>query len=88
MPQRMLAKQILESNKSAFDGAFNAMVMLQEQAEKMTNSFLDQATWMPEEGRKAFREWIDACKKGRDNYKKVMDDGYKKAQDFLKSSGA
>jgi hypothetical protein len=75
MPQRVLAKQILESNKTAFDGAFSAMVTLQEQAERMTNSFLDQASWLPEEGRKAIRDWIDACKKGRDSYKKVMDDG-------------
>lgn len=88
MPQRLLAKQILESNKSAFDSAFGAMVTLQDQAETMTNSFLSQATLLPEEGKKAIRDWIDACKKGRAEYKKAVDDGYKRALDLLTSTKA
>jgi len=87
MPQKMMAKQMLDANKATFDSSFKAMVMLQEQSEKMTATLLEQATWFPDEGKKMIREWIEACRKGRDDYKKVVDDGYKRVADFLGSSG-
>jgi hypothetical protein len=83
----MMAKQMIDANKTAFDNSFKAMVMLQEQAEKMTATVLEQMTWLPDEGKKMVREWIDACRKGRDDYKKMVDDGYKRIADFLGSAG-
>ncbi|GAB4266741.1 MAG: hypothetical protein Kow0092_19810 [Deferrisomatales bacterium] len=84
MPQRAMAKQMLDANKAAFDSSFQAMVMLQEQAEKMTLTLLEQTTWLPDEGKKMIREWIDGCKKGRDDYKKRVDEGYAKVAEFLR----
>jgi Spy/CpxP family protein refolding chaperone len=86
MDQKQMFKQIFDFNKAAFDNTFNAMVMLQEQTEKMANSMLDQATWLPPEGRKVISDWIDAYKKGRETYKKMVDDGFQKVQEYF--SGA
>jgi hypothetical protein len=74
---------MLNFNKSAFNNAFSALAMAQEQTESIGKSFLDQASWLPDEGKKAIQEWLDACKKGRDEYKKLIDDAYKKVESFL-----
>ena len=67
-PNQML-KQMLDFNKSAFDNGFNAMLTIQEQNEKMFNTFLEQATWIPEEGKKLIQEWINTYKKGCEDFK-------------------
>jgi hypothetical protein len=59
------------------------MVLLQEQTEKASVTLLDQATWLPEEGRKAIDEWIAAYKKGREEYKKLVDENFSKVEDFF-----
>ncbi len=87
MDQNQILKQMIEFNKAAFDNSLNAMVMLQEQTEKMVNTFLEQATWLPEEGKKAIGEWVKAYKKGRGDFKKAVDENYKKVEDFFTSYG-
>ena len=49
----------------------------------MVNTFLEQATWMPDEGKKLVRNWVDACKKGCEDFKKAADDNYKKVDEFF-----
>ena len=83
MDQKQLFKQMFDFNKATFDNTFNAMVMLQEQTERMTSTMLDQATWLPEEGRKAVTDWVDAYKKGRENFKKMIDDSFKKVEEYF-----
>jgi hypothetical protein len=83
MEPMKLAKQMIDFNKATFDNSFNTMVLLQEQTEKMVNTFLDQATWLPEEGKKILNEWVAAYKKGREEFKKVVNDGYKKVDAYF-----
>jgi hypothetical protein len=80
-------KQMITFNKTAFDNSFNALVTLQEQTEKMVNTFLDQATWLPEEGKKVTLDWIQAYKKGCEDFKTVVDENFKRVEDFIASSG-
>ena len=83
MDNTQVLKQMIDFQKSTFDNAFSAMVMLQGQSEQMVASLLDQATWLPEEGRKAVAEWTAAYKKGRDEYKSFVDDSFKKVEAFF-----
>ena len=83
MDQKQIFKQMVDFNKGAFNNAFNAMVMIQDQNETLANTMLNQATWMPEEGKKAIREWVDTFKKGREEYKKTVDEAFKKVEAFL-----
>ena len=71
-----IAKQLIEVQKTTLDNAFDAMVALQDQAEKMTTNLVDQAVWIPADGKKALGEWIGVLKQGRDNLKKALDEGY------------
>ncbi|MBE0616799.1 MAG: hypothetical protein IH608_02575 [Proteobacteria bacterium] len=83
MDQKQIFRQMVEFNKGAFNNAFNTMVMIQDQNETMANTMLNQAAWMPEEGKKAVREWVDTFKKGREEYKKAVDEAFKKVEGFL-----
>ncbi len=81
------AKQMIDFYKATFDNSFNAMVMLQEQTEKNMKTALDQATWLPTEGKKVIDEWVKAYKQGRDEFKKVTEENFKKVDDFFSKSG-
>jgi hypothetical protein len=83
MDQKQIFRQMVDFNKGAFNNAFNAMVMIQDQNETLANTMLNQATWMPEEGKKAVREWVETFKKGREEYKKTVDEAFKKVEAFL-----
>ena len=83
MDQKLALKQMVEFNKGAFNNAFNAMVMAQDQNETLANTLLNQATWLPEEGKKAVKDWVEAFKKGREEYKKAVDEAFKKVEAYL-----
>ena len=63
-----MAKQMIDFNKATFDNTFNAMTLLQEQTAKMVNTFMGQATFLPEEGKKMLNEWVQTFKKGRPHH--------------------
>jgi len=83
MDSSKIAKQMIDFQKTMFDNTYNAMVLVQEQTERMANTLLDQSTWMPEEGKNAVRGWVDAFKKGREDFKKGVDDNFKRVEDFF-----
>lgn len=86
MDQKLIARQMIQFNKTAFDNSFNAMSMVYEQNEKMMGTFLQQATWIPEEGRKAIENWMQTYKKGCEDFKKLADENYKKVEEFFAGS--
>lgn len=86
MDQKDFFKQMVDFSKSAFDNTFNTMVSFQDQIEAIGNKILDQATWMPQEGKKAISEWVKMCKQARDDFKKAVDENYKKVEEFFASS--
>jgi polyhydroxyalkanoate synthesis regulator phasin len=83
MDQTQVFKQMIDFNKNAFENSFNAMVMVQNQTEKMVNDLLDQNPWLPEQGRKAINEWVKGYKKGRDDFKKAVDENFKRVESFF-----
>lgn len=85
MDQKQLLKQMIEFNQAAFNNTFNAMIMLQDQFERVANTVLEQATWLPAEGRNAIENWVQSYKTGRDNYKQYMEDSYQKVEKFFQS---
>ncbi len=86
MDQKQILKQMIDFNKATFDNSFNAVIMLQEQTERMSNQLLDQASWLPEDGKKAIADWVNAYKTGRDDFKKNVDDSFKKVTEFFEQS--
>ncbi len=83
MDNTQITKQMVQFNKTAFDNSFSAMTMVYEQNEKMVDTFLSQATWMPEEGKKAIKDWVSAYRTGCSEFKKQVDDNYAKVEAYF-----
>jgi hypothetical protein len=78
-----IARQMISFQKTAFTNAFNAMVMVQEQTEKMVSTVLEQTPGLSGEGKKAIDTWLEAYKKGRDDFKKATDEYFGKIEEFF-----
>jgi len=83
METEKFAKQMIDFQKTAFDNTFTAVTMLQDQAERMVNTVIVQATWLPEESRQVIDEMVGAYKKGRTDFKGVMDENFEKMTDLF-----
>jgi hypothetical protein len=81
--QKKMLKQMIEFNQATFNNAYNGIALLQDQFERVAGTVLDQATWLPAEGRKAIENWVESYKTGRENFKKYVDDSYKKVEEFF-----
>ena len=77
------AKQTLGFQKTIFENSFNAMIMAQDQTEKMVNSYLDQLPWVTDDGKKSLQTSVNLAKKTRDDFKKAVEDGYRKFEELL-----
>lgn len=86
MDQKQIAKQMIQFNKTALDNSFKAMTMVYDQNQKMVESMLQQSTWLPENGRQAIQDWMNAFKTGCDDFKKLLDENYAKVETFFNSS--
>ncbi len=83
METTKFAKQTLGFQKTILENSFNAMIMIQDQTEKMVNGYLDQLPWVTVEGKKSLQASIDIAKKARDDFKKAVDDGFHKMEELL-----
>jgi len=85
MEMKDIAKQMIQFNKATFDNTFSAMTALQEQTEKMVNNLLEQNALMPAEGKKAVSDWLKSFKRGREDFKALVDGNYKKVEEAFAS---
>ncbi len=83
MDNKIIAKQIIDYHKSTFDNNFNSLAILQQQTEKMVKTFMEQATWIPAEGKTAINEWLSVYNKGRIGFKEAADINFKKVEEFF-----
>jgi hypothetical protein len=78
-----LGLQVLDFQKSTFNNTYNTMLKIQEQSEKIADSFMKDNTAIPAEGRKILDEWKLVLKKGQLEIKKSIDEGFSKAESFF-----
>ncbi len=82
-PKQML-KQMVEFNQAAFNNAFNAMTLLQDQFEGTAKTVLDQAN-VPAEERQAIENFTETYKSACQTFKQQIDDSYKQVEKFFVS---
>ena len=83
MDQKEVFRQLVNFNKQTFENTFNALVLFQDQSEALFNGMLDRATWLPEDGKKAVADWVKVYKKNREEFRKSVNDGFKKLDEFM-----
>ncbi len=85
MDQKQMLKQMIDFNQATFNNSFNAMTLLQDQFENVAKTVLEQANWLPAEGRKAIENWTETYKTARQTFKQQIDDSYKEVEKFFVS---
>jgi hypothetical protein len=80
MDQKQILKQMIEFNQAAFNNTFNAMTSLQDQFEQVAKTGLEQATWLPAEGRKAIENYTKTYKSACQTFKQQIDASYKQIE--------
>ena len=82
MDPRKMGKQMIDLYKTNFDNSFSAMMMFQEQMERLTNLYWGQIPNLPDEAKKSLNEWSKAHKKNCEGFKNLVDDGFKTLESF------
>jgi hypothetical protein len=77
MDSKKMGKQMMDLYQTNFDNSFSAMMTLRDQMERMTNLFWGQMVNLPEEAKKGLNEWTKSHKKNCEDFKKMVDDGFK-----------
>jgi hypothetical protein len=83
MNYKNIAHQAINFNRAAFDNTFNAMVIWQDQVERGLRALREQAAWLPTEGQAMMDEWVEACKSGRNEFRKAVEGSFDKATDLF-----
>jgi hypothetical protein len=83
MEQQQLFKQMVELNKTSFESSFETMNKIYEQNKEMAETFLSQASWIPDEGKTAYYNWLRSIHSGAEDFKKMVDDNYGKVESFF-----
>ncbi|HCY86731.1 MAG TPA: hypothetical protein DHV36_16495 [Desulfobacteraceae bacterium] len=83
METTAIAKQMIGFQKTVFDNSFNAMVVVQDQTERMINNFMTQLPWVTEENRSQLEETIQYTKKARGEFKNAIDEGYGRFEELF-----
>ncbi len=76
METAQFAKQTLGVQKTIFENSYNAIVMAQDQSEKMFHGYMEKLPWVTTEGRESLQKTIDIAKQARNDFKKAVDDGF------------
>ncbi len=74
MEPTAFVKQIIDFQKMTMGNALDTLFMVQDQTERMTGAIIEKSMEIPEEGQKMIPEWSKAFKKGRQEYRKAIDD--------------
>ncbi len=83
MDQKTLMKQLIEFNKTSFNNTYNTMIMMQEQAERMSSTLINHPTLLTDDGKKVIEDWVSLFKTKRHEYQDVVNENFKKLEDFL-----
>lgn len=81
-------KKAIDDGYDKVEEFFNsaAMMILQEQTEKMFDAFLNQKNWMPQDLKKTMEELTSTYTKGCDDFKKYFDENIKRMENSYSSA--
>jgi len=76
-------ENILKMIKFSLDTTFDNITKVQEFNDKIIKDMIKTNKQIQTDAEKIVGEWVEEGKKGWDEYKKVMEDGYKKVEELL-----
>lgn len=85
MDNSQALKQIMQTNKMAFDYNYTMMMSAYEQNKLLLHTFLNKSSDIPAATKIAIEEWLQEYRKGCENLKKMADDGYQLVEKSMSS---
>ena len=86
MDQTQMVKQIIQMNKLVFDSNYNMIMSAYEQNKLVLGTMLAQATGLPPEAKSAIEEWLKTYKRGCEDLKDMIDQGYQMVEKAMAES--
>lgn len=83
MDQKAMQKMALEGMRTGMRMTFDTMSSIQEQMEKMWKTFLEQSGDVQKEGEKTLADWLENMRKGREEFRRNLEEGLRKMEDIL-----
>ena len=87
MDQFLIAKQMIDFNRNTFENTFGAMCLMQEQSEKILNTFVEQVPWIPGEGKKAIADMAATFRKSCSEFKKAVSENFGRMEAYFEQAG-
>jgi polyhydroxyalkanoate synthesis regulator phasin len=78
-------EDVLKFMKSSFDATFDNMAKIQDLNEQMLKDMIEKGEAAQKGGLNMVDDFIAKAKKERDQYRKAMEDGFKKMESMLKT---
>lgn len=78
-----LAISLVKLQRTASDQAFKALAGLQVQGDKLVRQHIQEADWMPPEGKDIVKEWSRMLNEGRAEFCKTLDKSFGLLSDGL-----
>ncbi len=82
---KKVSEDMLKLMKSSFEATFDNVIKVQDMNEKVFKDMLEKSKEMGDDAVKMVNDFIENAKKGRDEYRKATEDGFKKIEDMLKT---
>ncbi len=83
MDTKTMQKTIMEGMRTGMLMTFDAMNSVQEQMEKTWKTLLEQGGELQKEGEKVMQEWLDNMRKGREEFRRNLEEGLRKMDELL-----
>ena len=77
METNLIAKQTLQIYHAALTETLDAALAAQDQSQKTLEVLLDQSSVVPQEGKRAINDWLEACRQQTTAMKNVIDEGFR-----------
>jgi hypothetical protein len=87
MEMAKIAKQTMEFYKTTFDNTYGTLMALQEQTQQLIATQMEQTTGLPAEGKQLVSEWMKAYRRGCEDFKRVVDEGFTKFESYIQTTG-
>lgn len=78
-----VTRQMIKMQKTTVFGMLDNAILLCEQTGKMLSPFIDHALWLPEETKKAFRDWLKNSAQSFETVKNMVDRGYSGLEKYI-----
>lgn len=82
-----ITQQMIDFQKETFLKFYDAAAMMQNHAASAVNMTLDQAAWIPNEGRQAILSWMDAYQGGCEQLKDYVQDSFSSIEKYFVVQG-